>query len=1051
MDPQTWWVGGVALAERLPPPPTPAGTADPARTWQSAYSSPALLRTRLADIGLDEEGLRALLVEEPAALAGRIGRPAWVATVEDALARAPLDPPLPAVGSWSAGFAAVLAPFTEAAAERLLMAIGRRGTDGSADLAAVRDCFTDWLGRALVQLARRTLVLELNVLRERGQLRGDTAELRFCDFVRQASARSALRALVTEYPVLARLLAQCCDQAVNAWNELLGRFADDRAEVVEKLLAGVDPGRLVQVDTSAGDRHQGGRAVAVLSFEHGAKVVFKPRPLSVHEHFNDACGWLNSHLAGLDLRRLAVLGRPGYGWVEYAPATPCAGPADVQRFYWRLGALLALIHALGATDMHFENLVASADQPVLVDLETLFHPELHRHACADPAQAALTASVARTALLPLFLVGEHGALDISGLGGDRDTPLPEEVTGWSAPGTDTMRLVRTVGMFRGSANRPRLRDAEADPSLHVEPLVAGFRAGYDAIAGHRTELIGPGGLLARFTRDVTRAVLRPTRWYANLLDESTHPDVLREALDRERLFDVLWRDSAGGQGLRTLSGAELAELWAGDVPVAVCSPGATDLAIGPLTVDGLVAECGLARAEHRVAMMGDTDRFDQEWVIRATLATRRRGNGPGASAAPPGQPAATVPDAERMLFAACGIADRILARAQDDGRRVNWLCLEPLDDRIWAVRPQGAGLPHGYCGTALFLAQLADLTGTERYTSVARRALAPLPDLLASLADRPADLPAVGAGFAGLGGIAYALTLLADLLDDTEVAGWAATAVDLAAAATAAAGAGAQPGVVDGDAGCLAAMLAVQQATGSATAARTARACADRLAAQAPGGLPAGGFSTGAAGVGWALLRFAAAGGGPGHASAGLATLRTAAARCATAPVGTGWCDEASGAALAIADSGPAADVPELTGLLNDVVERSAAPTAGDHSLCHGEAGALDLLLAATGPGSAGPGAALPRAAALLSALDRFGPRCGTPDSVSSPGLLTGLAGIGHELLRLGFGPRVPSVLLLQSPAPHPPTPTPRRRTSDERQPPRQRLEEPGRPRRGRL
>jgi lantibiotic modifying enzyme len=58
-----------------------------------------------------------------------------------------------------------------------------------------------------------------------------------------------------------------------------------------------------------------------------------------------------------------------------------------------------------------------------------------------------------------------------------------------------------------------------------------------------------------------------------------------------------------------------------------------------------------------------------------------------------------------------------------------------------------------------------------------------------------------------------------------------------------------------------------------------------------------------------------------------------------------------------------------------------------------------------------------PPAGALLAALDRFGPRCATPDSVSSPGLLTGLAGIGYELLRLGFGARVPSVLLLQSPA----------------------------------
>ncbi|MFR9797728.1 type 2 lanthipeptide synthetase LanM family protein [Streptomyces sp. MS06] len=1014
IDPQTWWVGGVALAERLPTAPNSVNAAGPTQPWRSDHASPALLRARLADLGLDEDGLGALLAEEPAALAARIDKPGWAGTVETALACAPTDPPAPADGPWSAGFAAVLAPFTETAAQRLLRDVDRRELEELADPEAVRGCFTDRLSEALVRLARRTLVLELNVLRVRGQLRGGTPERRFADFVRQASARPGLHALVTEYPVLARLLAQCCDQAVDAWAEMLRRLAADRTELVDRLLGGTDPGRLVRVDPGAGDRHQRGRAVAVLHFEHGARVVLKPRPVAVHGHFNDTVRWLNTRLTGLDLRTLAVLERPGYGWVEYAEAAPCTGPAEVGRFYWRLGALLALIHALGATDMHFENLIACADQPVLVDLETLLHPVLPGPAHDDPAQALLTASVARTALLPFFMVGEHGALDVSGLGGDRDTPLPDEVTGWSAPGTDEMHLVRTVGMFRGSANRPRLRDAEADPAVHTESLVAGFRAAYDVIVGNRSELTRHDGLLSRFAQDVTRAVLRPTRRYASLLDESTHPDVLRDALDRDRLLDVLWRDAADDPGLRALVSAELAELWAGDVPLAACSPGSTDLAVGPVKADGLVAESGLARAERRITAMGETDRFDQEWVIRATLATRQRDHGARPAVPPPGPPAATVPDSDRLLAAACGIADHILAGAQDNGRRVNWLGLEPLDERIWAVQPQGAGLPHGYCGTALFLAQLADLTGTERYASVARRALTPLPGLLTALAGRPADLPAVGAGFAGLGGIAYALSRLAALLDDPEIARWTTAAVDLTAAA---AGASPQPGILDGDAGCLAAMLAVRHATGSTTAARTARACADRLAAQAPDGLPGGGFSTGAAGVGWALLRFAAAGGGPAHAAAGLAALRTSAARHASAPAGTGWCDGPSGTALAVADSDVALDVPELAGLLDAVVEGAAAPTAGDHSLCHGEVGALDLLLTAAHAGRAGPGATLPRAAALLADLDRFGPLCGTPDSVSSPGLLTGLAGIGHGLLRLGFGSRVPSVLLLQSPA----------------------------------
>ncbi|WP_170305306.1 type 2 lanthipeptide synthetase LanM family protein [Kitasatospora viridis] len=1020
-DPQTWWAGGVALAERLPLPPEPATEpTDSLGPWRCDYPSAALFRARLADLGLDEDGLRALIAEPPARLAARIGEPAWVGTAERALAAAPLDPPAPpADGSWEAGFATVLAPFTALAAERLLRAADLVGLADLADLPALRRCFTDQLAADLVRLARRTLVLQVNVLRVAGRLSGDTPEQRFADFVRQTSTRAGLRALATEYPVLARLLAQCCDQAVTTWTELLERFGADRPAVVAQLLAGTDPGRLVEVATGAGDRHRGGRSVAVLRFEHGARAVLKPRPLTVHTHFNDVLRWLNSRLPGLELRSLAVLERPGYGWVEHAAAAPCTDRAQVGRFYRRLGSLLALVHGLGGTDVHFENLIACADQPVLVDLETLFHPGPGRPAAPDPALASLQNSVYRTALLPCLVAGEHGILDLSALGGDRDTPLPNDITGWAAPATDEMRLVRTTGTFHGSANRPCLDGIDADPAAHTEALLDGFRAGYDAVLAHRDELTGPGGLLARFAGDETRAVLRPTHWYSTLLDESTHPDLLRDALERDRLLDVLWREPAGDPALRALVGAESAALWAGDVPLVACRPGATGLALDRLAVGGLVGESGLARAERRLAVMDRTDRSDQEWVILAALATRRTGHR-STTAPPPSPLGATLPDPEHLLAAACGIADRILAGAHDDGHRVNWLGLEPLDDRLWAIMPQGAGLPHGYCGTALFLAQLAALTGAERYLAAARRALTPVPGLLGALAERPGDLAAIGVGFTGLGGIAYGLSRLATLLDDRETAGWAETAVELAATAVALTpGPVEEAGLLDGEAGCLAALLAVRDTIGSARAAGAALACADRLAALAPQELPTGGLRGGAAGIGWALLRYGAAGGTARHTDAGLAALHTAAAREANGPVGTGWCDGPSGLALALADSGAPTraglTTPGLTALLDRAVAAAASLPTADHSLCHGETGAIELLLSASAAGLADPGAAPARAGRLLAGLDRLGPRCGTPDAVSTPGLLAGLSGIGYGLLRLGFGPAVPSVILMQS------------------------------------
>jgi lantibiotic modifying enzyme len=52
----------------------------------------------------------------------------------------------------------------------------------------------------------------------------------------------------------------------------------------------------------------------------------------------------------------------------------------------------------------------------------------------------------------------------------------------------------------------------------------------------------------------------------------------------------------------------------------------------------------------------------------------------------------------------------------------------------------------------------------------------------------------------------------------------------------------------------------------------------------------------------------------------------------------------------------------------------------------------------------------------ILESIARRGWLCANPLGVESPGLMTGLAGIGYELLRLAAPTRVPSVLALAPP-----------------------------------
>ncbi|GAA3665370.1 hypothetical protein GCM10022267_59550 [Lentzea roselyniae] len=848
--------------------------------------------------------------------------------------------------SWTAAFAHALRPLIDAARTEVAPPF-----DAS---------FAEQLGRRLVAIAARTLVLELH--KARGTLAGDTGAQRFTSFTRTLD----LPALFARYPVLARLLAQACEQAVSAHHELSSRFTRDRPEIVRAIFGGRDPGTLASIETGRGDAHQQGRTVAVLTFESGDRLVYRPRPVGLHEHFSAQLDWLSTR-TGISFRSPRLLVRDGYGWLEFVSYEPCADVAGVAEFYRRLGALLALLYAVDGTDMHYENLIACGDQPVLVDVETLFHPT--PATSDDPAALALARSVHRTALLPHVLLGDNGVADVSGVGGDHGVLSPLNVVDWADAGTDRMRLVRRPRESSGASNRPVLGGVPAEPADYQDSLMAGFRAGYDAIVTGRDELLR---LVRACADDEVRFVARATRQYAVLLDESTHPSVLADAMDRDLAFGVLVIDDPL---LDRLVPFEVSDLWHGDVPLFTCRPSSRDLwTTSGLRLPGMLPEPGLHAVERKIAAMSEVDRHDQQWVIAASLASRPRPVSHHSGGALPGHVAAVDPDPARLLVAACGIADQILAHAVTGRDRVNWLGLELVDDRHWTVQPLGAGLSNGYTGVALFLAELGALTGAARYVDFARDAVRPLRSLLSSFAASPGLVAAVGGGFHGLGGICYGLARLTPLLGLDP--GLLSTAVSLMPLEDS------SFSVVDGVAGSLAAMLAVGTPE--------SLALADHYASVLRGAIcRANGFARGHAGIGWALRRYAATVCDESIDVAGQTFLESD----AIDPTDTGWCSGLAGAAMA-------SDDDRLCTVL------ASREPLRDMSLCHGELGVVEALSARH------PGAATRRTALLLGALDEHGARCATPGGVPSPGLLTGLAGIGHGLLRQGFP--VPSILLLE-------------------------------------
>ncbi|HKQ77912.1 MAG TPA: type 2 lanthipeptide synthetase LanM family protein, partial [Blastocatellia bacterium] len=1044
---------------------------------------------RLEAEGLEEELLRRMLGEDGAAVKSRTAEiPAWLANWTSAFSDADLIESSSARmtrDQWrdhpSLAFLTAIAPLVRHGRERLragVEALIAANADSPSELpfdpVTIENLLFGGLPVELAGMMSRTMALELNVARVSEELTGETPDERFESFISRLADPVVAQRIFTEYPVLARSLTETIDRRIDAGLELLERLSRDWPEIRSRLCGSADPGKMTELSFGMGDTHCGGRTVAVMSFRSPNscdsansgnsvfKLVYKPRSLAVEVHFQELLAWLNERGEHPPFRLTHVIDRGEYGWVEFIAAAACEAPDEVKRFYRRQGAYLALLYGLEATDFHAENLIAAGEHPVLIDLESLFHarekikPRSESKAVVA-ARNAIADSVMRIGLLPVRIWGddENEGIDVSGLGKDEGQISPNPAPYWENGGTDEMRLERKRVPIHGSLNRPVYEGRPLSALDYAEDILDGFTGMYRLLLRHCDELIS--GPLAAFGEDETRCILRPTMIYGWMLSESFHPDLQRDALDRDRYFDRMWLAVEHCPELRRAVPFELRDLREGDVPMFTSRPASRDLfASRRQRIEGFFDRSGLELVESKLRSLSVDDSERQCWFIRASLCSLADDLKPAGELPPLSLTARRTISKARLIEAARDIGDRLETMAYRGDDDALWLGLtfnvKKHSERHWTLTPIGIDLYDGLPGIALFLSHLGRMTGERRYTDLARAAVV---SIRRQIEDGKQSLPSLG-GFSGLGGVIYAFTHLADLLDQPELLDEAESLIEQVPQLLK------QDKMFDilgGAAGCLTALLGLHRLRQSERALNAAGECGEHLLANVKqmdrgaawhvdefAKAPLAGFSHGATGVAYALLELFAETGDErfrrtalealeyerGLFSAELANwpdLRDVknsdGSRKESGESGEeprfiwAWCHGAAGAALGRI---------KILSICNDealLAEAEAATRStlrygmvSNHSLCHGSLGNLEtLLLAGEAFADRRLAASVNQlASAIVESFEVHGWVCGNPMNVESPGLMTGLAGIGYQLLRLAEPRAVPSVLALEAP-----------------------------------
>jgi lantibiotic modifying enzyme len=900
----------------------------------------------------------------------------------------------------------------------VLETVLRRHANSPVSEAVGEQVFLSGLSRQVLEVITPTLVVELNAARANGTLRGDTVHAAFHNFLDDLDDESRAPTMLGQYPVLGELLRTVLSARADARVECLRHLCEDWPEIVERWPVLAET-RLAGVVAAVGARCCGGRTTLVLGFEPAGLLIYRPRSLAVDVHFQELLEWLNAHGANPAFRTMRMLDRGDHGWVESLAPVGCESSEARVRFHERLGGLMALLRVLEAAGLSNAHVVAHGEHPVLVDAELLFQSRARRRSGdgeiedGDPAgnlaAEGLAQSILRVGLLPR-----------SWLGVAEPMVFPEQLVS----------------------------------SGDVSAIERGFARMYRLLCAVRTELLMSDGPLWRFATDQVRVRLRPLAMYEGLLIEGTSPDVLRDGVERERLFDRLWEDVEEEPELARVILAEREDLERGDVPCFRTMPASRALWTSTgIELSGFYDRSGLEQVESRLRGLTDDDLDRQRWMLRAALLSAR--DWPSAPLECGGAPAeddeprkrvsigplmAAPLDPEEYVEAAVRVARRLEKLAFVDGVRAGWLGVmtdhgpmpgggeATLGVHQWSIEPLELGLGDGAAGVALFLARLASVTGDARHRLLAEQAAVGVVEAL----DVRRGCVSIGA-FTGWGGVIYALAHLGVLLESGDYIDRAEALVPLVEALV---DVDEALDIQSGSAGAIMGLAALQAVRSSDRIVSVVRACASRLvvrAEQLPVGygwrsgasnhVPLIGFPEGAAGMALALLTASAL--TNDVAARDMAHQAIHYERSVFVPSvknwpeRTTWCRGAPGIGLGRLAGLRYVDSWRVRSEILDAAKATLkSGFGGSHCLCHGDLGNVEFLAVAAARFGDVP---LRRdvaqiAAGVMQGIDERGWRCGTFREVETPGYLTGLAGIGDGLLRVAET-RLPSVLMLEPPS----------------------------------
>ena len=225
--------------------------------------------------------------------------------------------------------------------------------------------------KTVEELVNKELLLSIPVASLNPKLCLNTDRKKAEDIICKKIAETNQEVLYETAPYLKKVYQTVVNNHRAMMETVISRIELHKNQISSSLLNVSDFGEILSISGDGADVHNHGQLTLIIETEQG-KFLYKPHSCGI-----DAIIYNLTVQYFSDIIRIPKsLDFGDYGFCEFIENNLAKDKEEAEKFYFRFGGLAAFATVLGATDLHYDNILTNDGYPIPVDLETMMMPSV---------------------------------------------------------------------------------------------------------------------------------------------------------------------------------------------------------------------------------------------------------------------------------------------------------------------------------------------------------------------------------------------------------------------------------------------------------------------------------------------------------------------------------------------------------------------------------------------------------------------------------------------------------------------------------------------------